>query len=190
MTDRQLVAAAQSGDPSALEEIVRRHGERARRIGLAFHMPDGERADVEQEALVGLLRAVRTFRPDGGREFGSFVRMCVWRYLVSVCVLRPQRGAAKLTEAVRVGYDEDGDEWPVVDLLPAPGNDVPSLVEGREEVARLMRGLSRCSQLEAISLVGLTCGLSYREIEERHGYAYKTADNAVQRARTKLREAA
>lgn len=190
LSDTTLVARARAGDHAATETLVERYRERAERIAARFFFAGGDRDDVRQEALFGILRAIRNFRVDGGSTFSAFVEMCVRRWLAT-CVVDSMREKRRvLTNSVRTGRDEAGRVVAVVDVLSDPCADVGRVAEGRAELSRIVELLPTLTTTERRALLGVTNGFSYAELEASFGLGFKTADNAVQRARRKLREAA
>lgn len=79
--DRQLVENARSGDPRAMEELVRRHRSRAFRI--ASHLCGGnpdEAQDLTQEAFLKVFRNLGRFR--GESSFSTWL----YRIVVNTCL--------------------------------------------------------------------------------------------------------
>jgi RNA polymerase sigma factor (sigma-70 family) len=76
---RRLIEAAQHGDPYALHELIRRYEPLVHRVVRKLRLPPWcERADLEQEARLGLLRAIRGWQPERG-PFPAFADCCVRR---------------------------------------------------------------------------------------------------------------
>ena len=66
-TRQRLLEAAQRGDPAAQEELVRRFEPLVQRVVWRLRLPPYcERDDLAQEARIGLLAAIRRWRPDRG----------------------------------------------------------------------------------------------------------------------------
>ncbi|MGH2856660.1 MAG: sigma factor, partial [Solirubrobacteraceae bacterium] len=60
-----LLEAAQHGDLDALEQLVHRYEPLVQRVVWKLRLPPGcEREDLAQEARVGLLAAIRAWRPE------------------------------------------------------------------------------------------------------------------------------
>jgi RNA polymerase sigma factor (sigma-70 family) len=73
----RLLEAAQRGDLAALEQLARRYEPLIQRVVWKLRLPLGcEREDVAQEARVGLLAAIRAWRPERG-PFPAFADRCV-----------------------------------------------------------------------------------------------------------------
>lgn len=171
MTEAQLVA-----DHAAW---VRRYAR-----GYGWDLPGADRDDLEQEALIGLWLAARDYRPELGLPFRRFARMCVRRRMVDAL---KRHNAAKhhtLTEAQRWARLEDGtsgaETW-----IPDPGADVFAQVAQTEALISILRACGTLTQVERCAFFGVIQGRSYAELGP-----VKQVDNALQRAKRKLRAAA
>lgn len=76
-THQRLLEAAQQGDPGAQEELVRRYEPLVQRTVWKLRPPPGcDREDLAQEARIGLVAAIRAWRPERG-PFPAFADRCV-----------------------------------------------------------------------------------------------------------------
>lgn len=172
-----LVPLAQAGDAAALEEIVRRYQALAILLSKHLFLAGGDRDDIEQEARIAIIIAVRSYKPERG-SFRPFLVLCVERWLVT-CLVHARRDKSQvLNQAARTATDEEGRERPIVDLLADESADPALVVIRRERVREILERFKTLTELERESLVGYLNGESY--------YANKSADNAIQRARRKL----
>lgn len=191
LPDVTLVARAQQGDRVAVEALVARHPRRAEAVTLSFFVPGSEREDLKQEAVLGLLAAIRDYRSDAGSSFVTFLYLCVWRHLTTFVRASFRDKNRTLGESLRMGREvESGELVSISELIPDPGADVPRQAETRAELGRLLDAMPSLSDLERRSLVAVSFGYSYGELEAVAGTEFKAADNAIQRARRKLRRAA
>lgn len=196
--DEVLVARAQAGDRLAADVLVRRYQRVAYAIArpLSTHLTDTD--DMRQEALHGVLGAIRSYRPGLGPTFQSFVKVCVTRWCFTV-IVRDRRGMrrAELTPAALDANDGDFNE-PYYVAVEDPLAVNPSVaLERKEELAAVVRIVSsELSPLERAAVVGLMNGESYAETANRLGLDVRTTadgclrskqvDNALQRARRKV----
>ena len=125
--------------------------------------------DFVQEGLLGFLSAVRNYSPEKGSSFSAFAYSCV--------VNRMKTAAAKLSrlQSSEEGSDEDEGED---NLTPE------SIIIQRELFRELESALSPMEyEIFRLHITGLTpC-----EITKRMNIPQKSAENAVARARRKLR---
>jgi len=156
----------------------------ARTIAAIYHIPGCDRQDVEQEALIALWEASRTYRDDEGTTFETFAALVIRRRLLD-CVKAANRIKHKqLTLAARVQQDDDGDVTAIVEQLPHL-HQVTDHVEDRERLQAVLAAMRTLTQLERRCIVGIASGSTYKDLGPK-----KMVDNAVARGRKKLRAAA
>ena len=57
-SDESLALAAQEGDKTAAEELLRRYKNTVRGVARSFFLAGGDAEDLVQEGMIGLYRAV------------------------------------------------------------------------------------------------------------------------------------
>lgn len=134
-------------------------------------------ADYEElvsDGMTGLLSAIQNFDSEKG-EFSAFAAVCVENRLkntVKRCVSRAKRLA-------------DEEELSLVaDRKPTPEERIIAK-ESNEDMLRVIR--NELSELEFKCIKGVIMGLSYAELAKQLGVEKKSVDNALSRARSKLR---
>lgn len=170
---------------TAEEQLLREWRGIAYRIAGEFYLPGADRDDVRQEAMIGLLKGIRSYRPHLGANQRSFYAVCVRRHLIAALRIATRMRHEQLTRAARTVVSDEGDTVDILELCPG-GRDPFELVSGRERFERIRDRIGTLTPLEARSLLGVTAGFSYAEI----GGNAKTIDNAIARARRKLAVAA
>ena len=168
------IAQAAAGDQEAFALLVHRMmpliHDQIRRLGC-----DGlEDEDLAQEALMGLLSAVRAYRPDGGATFTTYATACIRHRLLSV---------------VRRHGPRVGREQPLEDSNDLPDTVVDPTLQVQEREAldsQLARLQSRLTPLEYRVLLLRLGDCPYAEIAARLGITVKAVDNAIQRIRRKI----
>lgn len=166
----------QAAEDSAAFETIHRRMEPLTATLTERFAPDGaDRDEIAQECRIGLLSAIRTYRPDGGAVFTTYACTCIRNRLISLS----RRNATRLAREEPL-TEENG--------LPDPEACDPAgrLVE-EEDASRLRRVLQeRLTPLEYEVLLARLNGCSYEETAARLGISPKAVDNAVQRLRRKL----
>ena len=159
-----------------------KHRPLARTIAADFWWPGAEHQDVIQEAEIGLWVACRDYRDNRGASFKTFAALVIKRRL-STCVKTakaPKRGP--LDAAVRTTGDETD---AIVDQLPCL-HQLSDRVEDREQLRVLMHAIDHdLTDFERHCVIGFAAGVSYLDLGP-----FKRVDNALRRAREKLRDAA
>jgi RNA polymerase sporulation-specific sigma factor len=166
----------------------------ARRLG--WFLPGAEPEDLEQEALFGLVRACRTYKPERG-AFEPFAFECVRRWLVWTLRRDTTQRSRVLTSAERSVRNEDGEAVSIEEFLPDRLSDPARVAEGREQLRAIVAAAPSLTELEARAVFGQMAGFGYRELsgsggtlDTRGKERWRDLDNAMQRGRKKLRRAA
>lgn len=136
-------------------------------------------ADYEElvsDGMEGLLSAVRNYSVEKG-EFASFASVCVENRLRST-TKRSRRRISLLADSDPEKLED------IADPAPTP-EEVVIAKENSEEVMRRIK--AELTELELRCIQGAAFGLSYDEIAKRLNIDKKSVDNALSRARAKLR---
>lgn len=174
-SDETLWEKAVAGDVSAEEALIGRYQRLVRACARPLFLAGGDSEDLLQEGLLGLLAAIRSYRPEGEASFKTYAEVCVRSRLFSA--VRAAGRAKHRPLNTSVSLEVEGGETP----------DPEAVVIDRESRAERMHQLE--SQLSPFEREVLGCylgGLSYSEIAARTQRSAKSVDNAVQRIRRKL----
>lgn len=175
-SDEALCALAANGFRSAEEELVKRYFRQVRVCARPYFLAGGDSEDLIQEAMFGLLKAIREFDPKHDTRFKTFAEVCIRNRIRSA-----------VTNAARSKHAPLNDSVPFESPMLGSGASPEELYISREEEAeRLTRLGERLSSLECEVLKLFLLGLSYQEISEQVGRSIKSVDNAVQRIRRKV----
>lgn len=175
----EAVRSARSGEEEGLETLIRRCVYISPRIietgaGLGL-----EYDDLRQEAVIALLKALHSY--------GSAVGDASFRTYSAVCIRR------RLASVIRSGLRQKN--LPMIGYLPLDGN-FPSepgadpeaaWIEKEDSSAAVLWMLSRLSRLESAVLRLYLAGSTYEEIGGKLSISAKSAGNAMERVRQKLR---
>lgn len=173
-------------DPTRVEEsLVVEYAPLARAIASEFRLPGADREDVEAEAMIGVLEAIRSYRPELATDGGlrSWVAFVVRRNLYDALTAARRLKHGPLTDSIRDVVAEDGETVPILDVVADPRADVPDLVELRERVRRLRAAIPTLSPLERETIAFVANGGIY---SRKGAGGTKKMENAVDRARRKL----
>lgn len=169
LSEEELVLRCMSGKTSAVyvSELVCRYFPFIKSKAAVFCGFPAQYDDFVQEGLLGLINAVRGFDSGRGGKFSSYAYACI--------VNRMKTAASKQAFGISCSDGEEKGE----------DNSTPeSIFIGRE----LLSGLEdRLSELEYGVCTLYAAGLSCAEISKKLGISRKAADNALGRARRKLR---
>ena len=181
LTDEALSLELQSGNAAAGDILTYRDRRLVRCCAHPYFLAGGDSEDLLQEGMIGLIKAMREFRPDREAGFQTFAEVCIRSRLCSV--IRASRAGkhSPLNESVPLNAF-------LLDAQPQYSQlDPEDLLIDREKAAALLNQVrSQLSELEIrvldLYLDGCSCG----EIAATVGKPYKSVDNAVQRIRRKI----
>jgi RNA polymerase sporulation-specific sigma factor len=191
--EHELLSAAQRGDRRAQEELLGRYEPLVRATVRRLRLParvDSE--DIAQEARVGLLSAIRGWRPDRG-PFAAFTARCVRNQAIKALNTAGAEKHKLLSCALSLHSAPIGMPEPD-DQAGAPRDlDIPSRMAqpeatllAREQLATVCAALAVLTRKERLALSGTLNGRSHRELAEAQGVTPKAVSLALRRARDKL----
>lgn len=179
LTDELLCEKAIAGDRLAEETLVLRYMRFARACARPYFLAGGDSEDLLQEAMFGLLKAIREYDQSREVSFRTFAEVCVKNRIRSAVTAAARDKHAPLNHSVPM------EEQPL--LEQDHQTDPEELFINREEEAERLKLLNeKLSPLEQHILSLYLHGFSYREIGEQVGRTDKSVDNAVQRIRRKV----
>ena len=173
--DKDLPVRAQQGDENALAALIARMMPVIRKGAAANTAPGLDFEDAVQEGLIGLLRAVRSYRPDMEPGFEAYAR---------ASILNAQRTARR--KAGRKKNSPLNQSVPLDEEAEAPGPE--QLMMEREAFSDTLGRLNReLSSLERRVLRLRLEGCRVGAIARRLDITTKAAENALCRARRKIK---
>ena len=190
-SDEDLVARYQAGDEAALDVLLLRYRRFARTKARGYFLVGADSDDIEQEGMIGLYKAVRSYRPDREAGFRSFAELCVTRQVISAIKGANRRKHQPMDRYVSISgvYGGGSEHEDVVEELlddhhaVDPADQVCQR-ERMEAIQAMVRGLLSGLEVEVLGLY--VEGRSYQEIGESLGRHVKSIDNALQRIKKKL----
>jgi RNA polymerase sigma-70 factor (ECF subfamily) len=167
-SDLELLRAHADGDPTAFEEVVRRHRDRLWAVALRTVREPEEAADALQDALISAYRAAGSFRGD------SAVTTWLHRIVVNACLDRIRRRQVRST----VPLPEEG---------PGEPADLRDRVAERDTAMVIEEALGRLpvEQRAAIVLVDIE-GYSVADTAAMLDVAEGTVKSRCARGRARL----
>ena len=170
------MAAAQRGDRSALDELLRRHYERLFGVCRRVTSHDADAADATQHALIAIAKGITSF--DGTSSFST------WSYRVATnCALDELRRRKRRPEPVSDGADA-GARAGARSTRPAGPDALADAAALRVDVDTALQSLS--ADFRAAVVLRDLCGLDYGEIAEVLGIPPGTVRSRIARGRAAL----
>ena len=175
-TDEELVVLARN-DKSAMAALLSRYSKLILIKSKIYANSVTDSEDLHQEGFMSLLKAINVYDPAKGAKFSTFAE---------VCIVNRMRTVAARSGKVSSNSESIDDEM-TADVLSV--DETPeSIYLYKEFFAELLRCIdTELSDAEAKAFHLCMQGASYRQAAEKLGITEKSVDNAMQRARKKIR---
>ncbi len=188
-SDEMLVRLFHEGDVEALDLLLERYRRFAGAKARGYFLAGGDNDDLQQEAMIGLFKAIRDFR-HGQSSFRAFAELCVTRQIMTAIKGACRQKHQPLNRYVSLWglrVIDDPSERLVEELfdqrVPDPADEVVSL-EGQAAMRAALATMLSSLEVDVLRLH--LDGCSYQEISDRLGRHVKAVDNALQRIKRKL----
>ena len=194
MTDEQLLCDYKNGNQEIMDYLMVKYKSMVRKKARAMYLLGGENEDLNQEGMIGLIKAVRDFDVTQKTSFSSFAELCVSRQMYSAIEASNRKKHLPLNSYVSLYEDSEqegeGRSLPLIDTIESSKeNDPEVLYFGKEYTEAFVEQLKELlSPLENHVLYLHLMGTDYRTIAELLGKSPKSVDNALQRIKTKAQK--
>ena len=191
--EQALIDRMLAGDRAAGDRLIEHNLRLAAHIAKKYAQPGVDQDDLISIGTLGLIKAVRTFRPEAGRLSGYAARCIENEILMYFRARRKDRNTVLMGEAA--GRDADGEELPLSELLGTDPELVPHEAETAIEAGRAIRLMDRVLDEREREVVcqryGLRDGLPrhQRDVAAALGISRSYVSRIEKRALEKLREA-
>lgn len=144
--------------------------------------------DLFQEGAIGLLDAVRHYRPGSGSSFRAFASVCIERRIYTA--VRASMRQKNLPRGQQFSLNSGAEEQMLGEAGGQTGADPAEALLSKEKYRSITKIVDQnLSGMEHKVFKLYLSGRSYQEIAIESGLSEKSVDNALQRIRRKLRRA-
>ena len=184
LADEALQTLAAEGNAEAEEALITRFSHLIRRVARPLFLSGGDSEDLIQEGMMGLLSAVRTFRPDQSASFQTYAEICIRYRLLTAVKSAARYKHTPLNDALSLDSSQFEENQTRAATLLRDMEERLLEKEGADEMWGRLGELLSSFEHRVLEL--FLAGLSYREMAAYLGKPEKSIDNAVQRIRKKL----
>jgi RNA polymerase sporulation-specific sigma factor len=190
ITDEEAVNRAKGGDPQAAEWLFLRYRGLVERQARTYFVAGADHEDVVQEGMMGLWKAIRDFRSDRLPKFAPFAELCVTRQIITAVktATRQKHGPLNGYVSLNRGFAEE-ENGSLLDVLPDNTGVNPEEMLMRRRLPKNLPEVLKATlsplELDVVERY-LDCR-SYTEIADELVCGTKSVDNALQRAKKKIK---
>ena len=178
--DEKLVQLACEGDNDAMAKLISSIMPLVQARAAAFKGKNLEVEDLTQEGMLGFLSAVYSYKPEREASFRTYAATCINNRIISA--VRSQFSKKHLALNFSLPFNKDGSD------LRDTGYDPQDILSAQEETKRLLHTLNeKLSTFERAVFQQRLAGKSYEQTAKTLHTTVKAVDNALQRAKKKLK---
>lgn len=190
ISDEQLALCAKNGDKKALNLIIDKYKSMVNAISSKYFIVGAEKEDIIQEGMIGLFKAVKSFKDDKQASFKSFADLCIKRQLITAIKTSTRQKNIPLNSYLSLNknaYEDEGETELINVLNIASTEDPLEEIASREAVEKIETEMNNMlSGFEKDVLDKYLKGYSYNQIAEKLDTHVKSVDNAIQRIKKKV----
>jgi RNA polymerase sporulation-specific sigma factor len=184
-SDERLVSMSKDGVKGATDALLNRYEKLVQKCAGSFFLIGGEKEDLEQEGMIGILGAIRTYDKNKNDRFYPFAKLCINRQMLHAVETASRKKNQPLNSYISIDNNDNpfSEEYLVDELLD------PERMLMDIENEKLLRNmiLKLLSPYEREVLTLNLQGYDYLKIAEILNKDSKSVDNALQRIRSKVK---
>ena len=195
---KQKLAKARDGDEDAIEEIMLSLKPMVNRLARGYFLTNGDSADLIQEGLIGLYKAILSFNLDGEVSFPTYAATCVRRQMISAVRTSLNKKNLPLNSYIGIGaqggllmdnpHEDEFDDEEIEYMIPSEELTPEERLELIDRNNELNRRIEEAlSEFERNVLTLYLNGESYKQIAKLLDKNEKSIDNAIVRIKSKLK---
>ena len=173
-SENDLILKAQSGDGDAENTILIEYSSLVKTIARTYFVIGVDNDDLVQSGMIGLMNAVRSFKPNASASFKTYASTCIHNIIrTTIRKHSLSAGDAPLAEAMDIPDSIDVEK---------------SLLEDEDERLLLEAISSVLNEREMNVLKLFIKAMSYQEISDKLGIEKKQVDNTIYAVRKKIKK--
>lgn len=185
-TDEELIEKLRAGENEVENYILRKYMPLIRKCTNAMYLIGGEKEDLIQEGMMGLLEAVRDYDREREASFFTFAELCITRQLHSVIEAYNRKKHAPLNNYVSFSNQDEPDGLDLEQMISNQSISPEQILIEKERKKEFFSKLEeKLSSMEKKVLYLYLEGNDYLQIAEIMQKPPKSIDNALQRIRGK-----
>ena len=191
MSDEQLVLHIKedtANNKEALDYLLNKYKELVYMKVSKYFIIGAEKDDIIQEGMIGLYKAIQSFKEDKHNSFKTFANMCIERQLITAIKTSNRQKHMPLNSYLSLNTSTyDDDDKTLLDILNNTTIEDPLDTITKKEYYKLIEETidKSLSDFEKQVLRKFINGDSYVKIAEELEAPVKSVDNAIQRIRKK-----
>ena len=183
MNTEELIAKAQQGDETAMENIVNLFRAKVTAISREYFLVGAGLDDIIQEGMIGLFKAVYSYNAEKNHSFSSYASLCIERQIQTAIKNANRKKNSPLNSYVPISQfdDRDDDDEKLKLVLVDDESDFEQKYINRELNVVVMSKIKTLLSNEQFKLLKMFLnGKSYAEMAQTLNISTKQVDNNLQ----------
>lgn len=192
MSDDEMIVRIREGEKSLTDVIMDKYKDMVRIKAKSMYILGAEPEDLIQEGMIGLFKALQDYDIGRDASFSTFAQLCVSRQMFNAVQASQRQKHIPLNSYISLyGNNEEGEDNASIIENVASSKDVnpEDMVIDKENVEAIEKAIGDMLSEKEKQVLDLSMtGMGYVEIAKVLGLDEKSTDNALQRARTKVKK--
>lgn len=191
LKDEELIELCNKNNDFALDYLINKYKELVQMKVSKYFIIGAEKEDIIQEGLIGLFKAIKSYKSDRQNSFKTFANMCIERQLITAIKSSNRQKHIPLNSylslnAAAYNNEEEEDNSLIETFDSHQVEDPLETITKKEYYESVESAIDKSlSGFEKQVLDRYMKGESYTQIAERLDAPVKSIDNAIQRIRKK-----
>lgn len=167
--ENALISRMQSGDEAARQLLIEHNLRLVAHIAKKYAHSSIDSDDLVSIGSIGLIKAVKSYKPDSGR-LATYASRCIENEIL-MALRSSKKTRAEVSLNDPIGADPEGNELTLIDILGTEEDLVPDAVALRVESERALRLIDQVLDQRERTVVLLRFGLADGEPHPQHEVA-------------------
>lgn len=192
--ESECLKKMKNGDLEARNELIERNMRLVAHVAKKYQNPEDEVEDLISIGIIGLIKAVETYKEDYGSRLATYAARCIDNELLMH--FRAKKKTSKEVSLYEpIGTDKEGNQIQLLDVVVSEDEDVVELLEQDRKVRRLNEIIPQTLSGRELFIIINRYGLygkktmTQREIARKLGISRSYVSRIEKRAIEKLRQA-
>ncbi len=189
MGDEELITCIKSGDKIALDFLIEKYKKLVNLKVSKYFIIGAEKEDIIQEGMIGLFKAIQSYKSDKQNSFKTFANLCIERQLITAIKTSNRQKHIPLNAYLSLNdtaYDDENN-ISLLEIIDSHSIEDPLDTITKKEYYKSVEDAidKSLSNFEKEVLKRFIKGESYVTIAKMLNAPVKSIDNAIQRIRKK-----
>ena len=192
--ESECLKKMKNGDLEARNELIERNMRLVAHVAKKYQNPEDEMEDLISIGIIGLIKAVETYKEDYGSRLATYAARCIDNELLMH--FRAKKKTSKEVSLYEpIGTDKEGNQIQPLDVVVSEDEDLLEQICVREDAKRVSRAVEQCLTKQERAVIVRRYGLDggppqrQRQVAEACGISRSYVSRIEKRALEKLRKA-